>query len=153
MGDSNPRITVRGHLLFSDPRFVCSVKTLWLYSLNVKEWKTPLFTFRAVPHIYMALPKELWLFHSFREVSLQDRVTNHSKRCKLQSKRVEYHSKRVVQFIWLFKECIFTLLHWESSIISPFVFNLASVPCFFSMVVKLYKFDLILWTDNNVWTV
>ena len=73
-------------------QFVKSVENLKAYSLNVKEWKTPLFTFRAVPH--MALQKEWWLFHSFRGVSLQDRVKNHSKRCKLQSKRVEDHSKK-----------------------------------------------------------
>ena len=44
--------------------------------------------------LHTALQKELWLFHSFRGVSLQDRVKNHSKRCKIQSKRVEDHSKK-----------------------------------------------------------
>ena len=55
------------------------------YSLiNVKELKTPLFTFRAVP--YMALQKEWWLFHSFRgftpgqsEKSLKKMQTSISK--------------------------------------------------------------------------
>ena len=62
------------------------------HSHEVKEWKTSLFTFRAVPP--MALQKEWWLFHFFRGVSLQDRVKNHSKRGKLQSKRVEDKSKK-----------------------------------------------------------
>ena len=75
------------------------------YSLNVKEWKTPLFTFRAVLH--MALQKEWWLFHSFRGVSLQDRVKNHSKRCKIQSKRVEDHSKKSCPSYGSSKECFF----------------------------------------------
>ena len=43
--------------------------------------------------LIMALRKEWWLFHSLRGVSLQDRVENHSTRCKLQSKRVETRSK------------------------------------------------------------
>ena len=53
---------------------------------------TTLYTFRAVLHT--ALQKEWWLVHSFRGVSLQDRVKNHSKRCKIKSKRVEDHSKK-----------------------------------------------------------
>ena len=36
--------------------------------------------------------KKLWLFPSFRGVLLQDRVKNHSKRCKIQSITVLFHS-------------------------------------------------------------
>ena len=62
------------------------------HSLNVKEWKTPLFTFRVVPH--MALQTGWWLFHSFRGVSLQDIVKNHSKRCKLEKELSLYGSSK-----------------------------------------------------------
>ena len=90
------------------------------YSLNVKEWKTPLFTFRAVLHT--ALQKEWWLFHSFRGVLLQDRVKNHSKRCKLQSKRVEDHSKRSCHSYGSSKSA-FHSLHKESTFPTPYPYN------------------------------
>ena len=79
------------------------------YSLNVKEWKTPLFTFRAVLH--MALQKEWWLFHSFRGVSLQERVKNHKKDAKFNLKEWKTTRKRVVLHMALQKSVFFTLEH------------------------------------------
>ena len=62
----------------------------------------------------------LWLFkQSGGYFTLSERfhprtgVKNHSKRCKLQSKRVEDYSKKSCPSLWLFKEYLFTLLHLE----------------------------------------
>ena len=73
-----------------------SLYFLMIDTLKMQKSQTPLFTIRVVPQ--MVLKKEWWLIYSFRRVSLQDRVKNHSKRSKLQSKIVEDHSKKELSY-------------------------------------------------------